>query len=477
MAVALLRGLLLIPLFIEFIGDRVYGLWLASGGILVWLSMFDLGIGRGLLQRIAHFYGQKDYKKTGEYFLNGLIIYFAISLLIMLSGLILSVPLPSLIKSNPNEISLIRKAFQIAVFSNALYVINNVLRGFATALQRPLLPMVGMVFFSLLGLFVTITLLINQVGLLSIPIGHLVNQLGLFFIKGSYSIILLKSLGKKFKIKRDIIYDLKSITPSLFGAKIGESVVKNIEPTLIAIFLKPELATFFTVTKRTGDMVSQSLHIIMGSIFPSLSHLYGEGDRKKAKIIVEKIMNIAILGGIVGFGTYFISNGHFIKIWIGEEYFLGNILTLLIALGLFFNLLFSFMSDILVSYGDIRFASYSVLAESIFRLLLLFVFISTLGIYGLTLSLLFSCALFSYLLFKRYELMVVKNFFDQNLKHILKSLITTLPILLIFLYLELILNSWTHLIVYTIIVCVSILFGNMMLRKNRLLVSDIILKK
>ena len=52
MIIAIIRGLLFIPLYINFIGVRLYGLWLASGGVLVWLTMLDLGLGQGVAQRV-----------------------------------------------------------------------------------------------------------------------------------------------------------------------------------------------------------------------------------------------------------------------------------------------------------------------------------------------------------------------------------------------------------------------------------------
>ena len=44
LVVDIIQGLALVPLYISFLGERLYGFWLASGGIIAILGFLDLGI-------------------------------------------------------------------------------------------------------------------------------------------------------------------------------------------------------------------------------------------------------------------------------------------------------------------------------------------------------------------------------------------------------------------------------------------------
>ena len=95
----IVRGLILIPFFISILGDRLYGLWLASGGILVWLTMLDMGLARGLMQRMSYYYGKNNLQKHCDYFFNGLLIYGTLGTFLLITGLLVSYPLPSLLNT------------------------------------------------------------------------------------------------------------------------------------------------------------------------------------------------------------------------------------------------------------------------------------------------------------------------------------------------------------------------------------------
>ena len=79
--IIILQGLLLMPLYIRYLGADTYGLWLASGGILGMLGLINFGISSMLVQRIASAYGKNDLDQAGAYFISGMVVYLSIFLL------------------------------------------------------------------------------------------------------------------------------------------------------------------------------------------------------------------------------------------------------------------------------------------------------------------------------------------------------------------------------------------------------------
>ena len=473
MIITIIRGLLFIPLYINFIGVRLYGLWLASGGVLVWLTMLDLGLGQGVAQRVASHYGKKDYEKTGQYFINGLLIYTIFGVLFFSIGYLISFPLPSWLKAGYSDSGILRACFQLAVAAGFLKILNDVLRGFATSVLRPLFPLTSLLIWNILGLVSTVVLLFKSWGLWAIPIGHLVTQGGLIFFNGGFALVLLKKLGVRFKVDRSIMSDLLNLTPSLFVARIGQSIVKSIEPLLITVILYPELTTAFVVTRRAADLVSHGLHIIVGSTLPGFAHLVGQENMKRSAEIVRLMMTFIVYSGLIGFGTYIVSNGPFVKIWLGEQFYLGREITMLIAISIMIRVIHDVVSELLVGAGDIIFSSYLVFAESTVRVIAMTVLIYFIGVPGAPMGMILTCSAFAIVLgiriYKRFDAQPV---FPQAFS-IIKSFSVSVVIIVLFMNFYLDVNSWTSFSIFSIAVFISLFVANLVNGEYRRMIYKI----
>src|SRR5262249_5169314 len=85
------QGIVLVPLYVRHVGPALYGAWLASGDMLVWLQALDLGLPNLLIQRIGAASGRGDRESASEYFLAGFSMLVAFAALTGLLGIILSV--------------------------------------------------------------------------------------------------------------------------------------------------------------------------------------------------------------------------------------------------------------------------------------------------------------------------------------------------------------------------------------------------
>src|SRR5262245_81108 len=74
-----LQAVILAPLYLHFVGSRLYGSWLASGEMLVWMQTLDLGLPNVLIQRIGAADGAGDDRTSGEYFATGALFLLLLS--------------------------------------------------------------------------------------------------------------------------------------------------------------------------------------------------------------------------------------------------------------------------------------------------------------------------------------------------------------------------------------------------------------
>jgi hypothetical protein len=71
MVIDILQGLAFVPMYLNYIGERLYGLWLGTGGILAVLAFMDMGIATLTIQRVSREYGVKNYIGVSRYFFSG----------------------------------------------------------------------------------------------------------------------------------------------------------------------------------------------------------------------------------------------------------------------------------------------------------------------------------------------------------------------------------------------------------------------
>jgi O-antigen/teichoic acid export membrane protein len=389
----IVQGLVLIPLYLYYIGGHTYGLWLASGGILGMLGVMNFGIGSILIQRIGSFYGKKDLPQVGVYFINGMIVYIGTCLLLGLVGWIVSLWLPDILTAIGNDSDLLQQCFQLAVVAMVFAVFNECLRSFSQALLRPIIPMIGMVVGRIVGIGVTIWMLFDGFGLWAIPVGALVAQSLILLVNVFNALSLFRRLGVRVEFKKSVIKEYYKTTPVLLMATAGNTLSQQAEPLLITVFLSPEVTTAYMVTRRASDIVFHILNVITGSTMGTFSHLVGSGNRDNVKSIVSKLLFISFSLGVIGFATYVGTDQAFVSLWVGESFVLDQTVILFIALGFFARAFRGLLGQMLYGLGDFTYTSIVIALEGVGRIFMASALLSLLGVVGVPLALALSCLL------------------------------------------------------------------------------------
>src|ERR687886_551967 len=94
-AVAIVSGIILVPLVLHYIGPRVWGLWLATGELLGYAGMADLGILGVLPWMIAEVDGRQDRTSMRRLVGDGVWVGSAIAVVYAVIAALLWAVLPS----------------------------------------------------------------------------------------------------------------------------------------------------------------------------------------------------------------------------------------------------------------------------------------------------------------------------------------------------------------------------------------------
>lgn len=425
LALDIIQSLAFVPLYLLYFGDKLYGFWLATGGIIAVLAFLDMGMATLTIQRISSEYGKKNLEGVGLYFFNGLLIHICFMILLLIGGIFLSFSLNTFFNLSNEDYVLLAKASQLAIVALVITLLNNTIEGTLNALQKPLFGKLSQIFGNILGIIGTYLFLINNYSVLAIPLGLLLRALFSTLINFFYVLLIFRKNGiSLLRFNSNVIKDYLNLSPSILLSKIGSSMVGNIEPFLITTFISPQISVYYSITSKAGVLFKTILDRLGGILLPALSHLYANEGPGKLKSFILTFTKVLLPAMISGFAIYFLLNKSFVSIWVGKQNYLGDIFTFLIALSLLVSFLSNIISYMFTAVGDIRYPSNLVFFESIIKLIMLYLLLRLFGIYGLPLAVIVTSIVFILVYLRRWNshLKVTKSEIHQFKDNLIRNI-------------------------------------------------------
>jgi len=363
----MIQGFLLVPLYLHYLGDRLYGFWLASGGLLAWLGVLDLGISTLVLQRCGAAYGRRDLAEVGRYFRAGAMLIAGFAALLLVLALAVSHWVPLWLSVDESWRRLVSGTYMLAALSLALGMGNEFARNFCASVQRAGVPASVETIGSIFSLLVTVGGLLGGLGLWSLPLGFFVRSTLILAVNGTYAWRLVRPCGGSWRIEPRVFADFAKLGPAVVCSRVANGLTRQAEPLLITIFLRPELTVVYTVTQRALAASEFFSNVLIGTTAGAFSHLFGEknavaisGAVRDTGVLVVTISSFISLGYAVG-------NAGFVQLWVGGDRFGGQALTTGLALASMAMLGSRYLQSLLGATGDIAYTSYLAAGEGVLR--------------------------------------------------------------------------------------------------------------
>lgn len=391
--ISMIKGLFLLPFYFQYISYNMYGYWITLLGIVSILSIINFGIGVMSMQRISKAYALNDFNSMGGYFINSLVIYLIISFVFLLCGFFTSIWLSNIFHVSKEELEILEISFYLLLLSKFISFFSDAFRGLAVSLLKPLFDIYVMVGANLFGLLLVVILIYEGIGLLALPISLIITELIIVFLSSIYARLLIKEFEINLKIRYEIIKEYFKYSANFFNLTIGNKLLESSHPIIITTFIGAEITAAYDVTKKVIELILTALNILGGALLAPFSHLVGEGNSDLINNTVIKIILFSIFSGLVGFGTYAVTNEMFVNLWINDDMLLSQSVIVFLALSAFTFSLNRLLRNLLIGFNEIKFATNSVLLEGILYTILSIVFITTIGIIGLPIAFLIASIL------------------------------------------------------------------------------------
>ena len=363
---AIVSGVVMVPLYLKFIPLDIYGAWLASGNILVWLSFIDPGLTVVLQQQIGFAYGKRDYQSLREIIFGGLLISTLISVTIIIIGLLLAPYLPLFLNiAHTNVSNNIIQAFSLAVIGTSLTLLSFSISAVNIGLQNSI--GVGLISISvtLLSTILIAVLLFNGFGLLAIAYASVFS--GVLYTLGQAIYLSRRLVVEKigFKVTFNNFKYLTKILSYSFLGRSASTLANNLDLLVVSQFLRPETVSVLAISRKVPDISKEFINQPSVAFQPAISHLMGSGEIEKARNTLTRLIRILywmlclVVGGLIAL------NDNFVTLWVGPHIFVGTSINLILCITLFFTVATACLRNICTALGDIKGNSIATLAQSL----------------------------------------------------------------------------------------------------------------
>jgi O-antigen/teichoic acid export membrane protein len=377
------RNILLVPVFLEFIGKEEYSAWLVSGFVLAQVTSLDFGLMGVLGQRVAAAYGNRQRDELERLIGGGFVTVAALALIVGALTAAISPFVPGLFDVTPEIAGRLTICFLVVALANSVQLLGFAASGLLRALQRSFLPGLVMVLSEALALGTTAYLVIHGWGLYSIVLGLVARCT--FETVGSglaFCWVGLRQLRLHPVWDRAVAIGLWRLSSYQFLTQIAGRLKTSLDAFLLGVLLGTGAGGGYALTIRAHESVRLFSSGVLGSMVPAMAHLHGEGDVPRLKSFALTSLKVQALLGAIGFGGVIAFNPAFVRLWVGPDIFSGTAVNVFAALAGIAWLLSTTPYETIIARGGFSIIAKVVWFELVLRFVVMAGLVQMIGVLG-----------------------------------------------------------------------------------------------
>lgn len=382
----LLQGFLVTPIAVSHVSPSLYGAWLGTGNVLSWLTLVDPGISTLMQQRIAFLYGRHDRKAIGQTIATGVLVNVGLAGVLLL-GLFLASYVGHAFHLDSGDARELERCFRWGVIGASVMLASFAMMAANLGLQKSIGPGILHLLASALYMVTAIVLLFKGAGLIALPAAGIVR--GVTLLLGNLIVLLvwIAQYARGFvRLGREEAQYLLGLSVWTFLGRLAGTLSDQVEALIVGLVMSPAAASVIVLTGRALDPVRTAVTRVGPAFLPVLSSLAGQGKKDSVQSALRQMLIASRSICAVGVGGVVALNGIFVHLWVGSQFFGGQLLTVLQAIALTVACTGGVLGNVAVSLGCIKGPVIAGLAESALRLILMLGLGTLIGLPGMPLA-------------------------------------------------------------------------------------------
>lgn len=380
----LVQGLLLVPLYLRYLGPGMYGAWVASGDVLGWLAVLDLGVTGIGLQRMAAAHGRGDAREVAGWYGTAMLVQGVLAALLAAAAVLAAPRVAGWVGTGGAGDAELAGAFAVAGVAAGLGLLANGAGGLALAVQRPVFVNAAALAAGVAGIGVTLAMLLDGGGVWALALGMLARSVILLAASGAHAAwLLVAELRVPAHLRPSALRDLARLSPVSLLTLTGNAVAGRSDALLVALFFGPHAVAAYVLTRRAADLLAMFLARLGGAVYPGFAHLVGRGQHARAAAVLGDVARLYLWTAGPAVALYLALNRTFVELWVGPAQYAGHGLTVLIGLNVLMVGWSSLVLYVNGAAGNIERAGIAVFVEAAARVGIAVALLRLWGIGGL----------------------------------------------------------------------------------------------
>lgn len=380
-------GFIQVPLLLNYLDPERYGIWLTLTVFLGWFSLFNIGLGNGLRNKLAIAIAKGDTSKAKIYvsttYAAIALIFSALFIVFLAVNQFLDW---SVILNTSPELAdeLGTLALVIFFFFSARFV-AALIEAIANAKQEPALAnfintsgrLVALAGIWLLILFAESRLLYLGFVLSGIPVFVTV-AFSYFIFKYKYTSICPEFSFVRFNEFRSLV----NLGLKFFFIQVASIVFYQSNNFIISHLFGPEQVTPYSIGYKYYSVVTLMFTIIVTPYWSAITDAYTKGELNWIKKTIRRLHYIwvAFLALLVGM---FFASDYLIELWVGDEVSVSAGLSIALALYTMFFTYNSMYSSFINGVGTLTIEITRLIISTILYIPITIYFANIYGIKGI----------------------------------------------------------------------------------------------
>ena len=331
-------GIALVPFVLHHVGARLYGYWLASGEVLAYAAMADLGVMGVVPWLIAEADGRKDRQGIRRLMSTAFCAAVVVAVIYAILVLLLWRVAPSVLRLAPGDRAAIAGPLMLIATVTAIVMPARIFGAVLVGLQ-------DVKFYGTLSsvnwaidLVITVTLLLKGYGLYALALGAAVpSTIGVLVMFARVRVIAPDLMSGWPRPSR---HEVARLFREGFGAWLGAwgwRLSAATDAIVLASLGNPVAITMLAMTSKLGQMLTQMSWVPGDSSLVGLAQLSGEERPDRMRQAVAAILRVYLALATAGTCVVLAVNGAFVRGWVGGHLFGGGevnaVLATLIVVG------------------------------------------------------------------------------------------------------------------------------------------------
>lgn len=386
-------ALLLTPFVVRTLGDAAYGFWVVLLSFVGYAGILELGVQPAVIKLVGHHRGRMDRAHLEELVTAALVFFTLVGLLAaLLVAFVLPPLMPHLVKDHEGFGSL-RPLFAVVaadvliVFLN--YVYAGILYGWQLYHGKNLIDIAAWIANALL-----LVAFLREGGLLFLAVSKTVTDLLALIATIALCRRTLPDVRMaRGRIGRRSFGELLGFGSKLFASATSKRVSNYAQPLIISSHISAAATAFFAIPVRLVDYAQQIAWALSTGFMPMFSELQGRNEGEFLRSLYVRYSRYMLLLTLPILVLIFVYGPGFSGRWIGPEYAIrGRDALYLLTAAVFVEGLQPLLWRLFTGVGRLDLLVSVSATASLLSVALGLIWVRTMGIAGVALSVLVTTA-------------------------------------------------------------------------------------